>query len=71
MHRRLRVAVLSTGDELRSFGESLGPIMAGRLISGIGIGASLPAIRRIVILADPEGNEFCVLAASGAATATS
>ncbi|MGI9622010.1 MAG: MFS transporter, partial [Acidimicrobiales bacterium] len=31
----------------------LTPILVGRLISGVGIGASLPAIRRIVILADP------------------
>lgn len=36
------------------FGESLTPILAGRVISGIGIGAALPAIKRIVILADPE-----------------
>lgn len=39
---------------LMAFGESLPPILVGRLISGIGIGAALPAIRRIVILADPE-----------------
>ncbi|MDH3607073.1 MAG: MFS transporter, partial [Acidimicrobiia bacterium] len=35
-------------------GESLGPILTGRIISGIGIGAAQPAIRRIVVLADPE-----------------
>jgi MFS family permease len=38
---------------LMGFGESFAPIMIGRLISGIGIGTALPAIRRIVILADP------------------
>jgi len=38
---------------MMGFGESLGPILAGRIISGIGIGAANPAIRRIVILADP------------------
>ncbi len=36
------------------FGESLAPILAGRIISGVGIGTAAPAIRRIVILADPE-----------------
>ena len=38
---------------LMAFGESLTPILIGRLVSGIGIGTALPAIRRIVILADP------------------
>lgn len=38
---------------LMAFGTSLGPILVGRLVSGVGIGAALPAIRRIVILADP------------------
>ncbi|MCP3972871.1 MAG: MFS transporter [bacterium] len=39
---------------LIGFGESLTPILAGRIISGIGIGTAQPAIRRIVILADPD-----------------
>lgn len=39
---------------MMGFGESLAPILAGRIISGIGIGAASPAIKRIVILADPE-----------------
>lgn len=39
---------------MMGFGTSLAPLLAGRLISGIGIGAALPAIRRIVILADPD-----------------
>ncbi len=39
---------------LMGFGESLTPIMAGRLISGIGGGAAKPAIRRIVVLSDPD-----------------
>ena len=38
---------------LMGFGESFAPIMIGRLVSGIGIGTALPAIRRIVILTDP------------------
>ncbi|NND02578.1 MAG: MFS transporter [Acidimicrobiia bacterium] len=39
---------------MMGFGESLGPILAGRIISGIGIGGASPAIKRIVILADPD-----------------
>ena len=39
---------------MMAFGTSLVPLLAGRLVSGLGIGASLPAIRRIVILADPD-----------------
>lgn len=42
------------GLVLMAFGESLGPILLGRIVSGIGIGTALPAIRRIVIVADPE-----------------
>ena len=30
------------------------PILIGRIINGLGIGAAAPAVRRIVILADPE-----------------
>ena len=37
-----------------AFGESLSILMLGRIISGIGIGGSLPAIRRVVILTDNE-----------------
>ena len=48
------VAVNIVGLLLMGFGTSLGPILVGRLISGVGIGAATPAIRRIVILADPE-----------------
>ncbi len=38
---------------MMGFGESLSVILAGRIVSGIGIGTAGPAIRRIVILADP------------------
>lgn len=54
--RRLIVAgVLGNvvGLFLMAFGESLAPILIGRLVSGVGIGAAIPAIRRVVILADP------------------
>ncbi len=49
----LGVAANVVGLLMMGFGESLGPILTGRIISGIGIGAAQPAIRRIVILADP------------------
>lgn len=47
-------------------GESLLPLLGGRLISGIGVGMALPAIRRIVINADPinVGNNVGLLLAS-------
>lgn len=41
------------GLVLMAFGTSLVPILIGRFISGIGIGAAAPAIKRIVVLADP------------------
>ncbi len=39
---------------LMGFSTTLTPILIGRFISGIGIGAAIPAARRIVILADPN-----------------
>ncbi len=48
------VAVNVAGLLLMAFGTSFGPIAFGRVISGIGIGAASPAIRRIVILAEPH-----------------
>ena len=48
------VAINIAGLLLMAFGESLSILMLGRIISGIGIGGSLPAIRRVVILTDNE-----------------
>jgi MFS family permease len=48
------VAVNAVGLLLMGFGASLGPILLGRFISGLGIGAATPAVRRIVIVADPN-----------------
>lgn len=48
------VVINAIGLLLLGFGESSLPIITGRLISGVGIGAALPAVRRIVILADPQ-----------------
>lgn len=54
--RRLIIAGVAAnvfGLVMMAFGENLTVLLTGRIISGIGIGAALPAIRRIVILADP------------------
>jgi MFS family permease len=54
--RLIIVGVLANvgGLVMMAFGDALTPILTGRIISGVGIGAALPAIRRIVILSDPE-----------------
>ena len=54
--RLIVIGVLANvgGLVMMAFGDALTPILAGRIISGVGIGAALPAIRRIVILSDPE-----------------
>jgi MFS family permease len=48
------VGVNVAGLLLMGFSTTLVPIMIGRFISGVGIGAAVPAARRIVILADPD-----------------
>jgi MFS family permease len=48
------VAINVFGLLLMAVGTTLTPILIGRFISGLGIGAAGPAIRRIVILADPD-----------------
>jgi MFS family permease len=48
------VLVNVVGLLLMGFSTTLTPILIGRFISGIGIGAAVPAARRIVILADPD-----------------
>lgn len=47
------VVASAVGLVLMGFGESFTPILIGRLISGIGAGASRPAVQRIVVLSDP------------------
>ena len=48
------VGINVVGLLLMGFSTTLTPILVGRFISGIGIGAAIPAARRIVILADPN-----------------
>jgi MFS family permease len=47
------VLVNVAGLLLMAMSTTLLPILLGRFISGIGVGAAVPAVRRIVILADP------------------
>lgn len=48
------VGINVVGLLLMGFSTTLVPILIGRVISGVGIGAAIPAARRIVILADPN-----------------
>ena len=48
------VLVNVAGLLIMAFSTTLTPILIGRFISGIGIGAASPAVKRIVILADPD-----------------
>lgn len=48
------VLVDVAGLLLMALGTSLAPLLIGRFISGMGIGAASPAIRRIIIVADPS-----------------
>jgi MFS family permease len=47
------VLVSVGGLLVMAFGTTLTPILIGRLINGIGVGAASPAVRRIIILTDP------------------
>lgn len=48
------VTINVIGLLLMGLSTTLTPILIGRFISGVGIGAAVPAARRIVILADPN-----------------
>src|SRR5215203_5723148 len=48
------VLINVVGLVLMGLSTTLVPILLGRFISGIGVGAAAPAVRRIVILADPK-----------------
>ena len=57
------------GLVVMAFGTSLMPLLLGRFVSGIGVGMSFPAIRRIVVNADPDnlGNNLGLLLSSDVA----
>ena len=48
------VLVSVAGLLMMALGTSLLPILLGRIVNGLGVGAASPAVRRIVILADPD-----------------
>ncbi len=48
------VIVNIVGLVVVAFGAAFVPIAAGRAISGLGIGMAVPALRRIIVLADPD-----------------
>ncbi len=52
------VLVSVAGLLLMALGTSLWPILIGRIINGLGVGAATPAVRRIVILAGGTGAPF-------------
>ncbi len=65
----LGVALNVVGLLAMAVGETLPVLLTGRFISGIGIGMAFPAIRRIVINADPDniGNNVGTLLAADVA----
>ena len=48
------ILVNLVGLVVLGFGTELGVLLAGRIVSGLGLGMAFPAIRRIVILGDPD-----------------
>lgn len=55
--RRLIIVGLSLaigGNFFMAFADSLPELLFGRFVSGLGIGSALPAMRRVIIVADPE-----------------
>jgi MFS family permease len=49
------VSLQVAGLLFMGFGTAMWPIAIGRAVMGLGIGMALPAVRRVVILADPDG----------------
>lgn len=47
-------ALVVVGCLLMAFGTTLSALLTGRLVTGVGAGMSLPALRKIVIVSDPE-----------------
>jgi MFS family permease len=48
------MAINVCGLLVMAFSKSFVPLLAGRLVMGIGVGMAFPAIRRIVILSEPD-----------------
>jgi MFS family permease len=50
----LGVAINVVGLVGMGFGRSIGPILVGRALTGLGVGMAIPALRKVVIAADPD-----------------
>jgi len=48
------IAIEIIGTLFMAFGQAFLPLILGRLLAGFGVGISEPALRRILILSDPE-----------------
>lgn len=48
------IAIEIIGTLFMAFGQAFLPLIIGRLLAGFGVGISEPALRRILILSDPE-----------------
>jgi MFS family permease len=48
------IAIEIVGTLFMAFGQAFLPLIVGRLLAGFGVGISEPALRRILILSDPE-----------------
>jgi MFS family permease len=48
------IAIEIVGTLFMAFGQAFIPLIIGRLLAGFGVGISEPALRRILILSDPE-----------------
>ena len=48
------IAIEIVGTLFMAFGQAFLPLIIGRLLAGFGVGISEPALRRILILSDPE-----------------
>lgn len=48
------LALAVVGLTMIAFGESVPPLLIGRFVMGLGMGTAFPAIRRIVVVADPD-----------------
>jgi len=48
------IAIEIVGTLFMAFGQAFFPLIIGRLLAGFGVGISEPALRRILILSDPE-----------------
>jgi len=63
------IAIEMVGTLFMAFGHAFLPLLIGRLLTGFGVGISEPALRRILILSDPErmGRNLGLIVSAGVA----